>query len=341
MFQSLRNLGTEDSISFSFGGRVRTFYVLNVPNKNIRQFQDRVGTLPATPGQVTPGTLPPQRGSLPEGVTNMFKGGRGTGNGEFDSPAGIAVDANGNILVADTNNGRIEKFSSSGVFITTLGAKGTGYGQLGAPNGLAIDRSGNIYVADASKHVVEKLASDGTFITEWKGPELGFYGPRRIAIGPDDSIYVVDQGHAQIVKLSPDAQVLAVWGSKGKGFGQFDDPTSVAVDATTDRVFVADPRNSRIQVFDSNGKFLTGWKIPQWGQPVGFEDLAIDSKAGRLFASSTHTDAVLVFDLNGTRNGSLTPKPPDRLEGPSALALANRKLYVANMGGNRVTAIDL
>jgi hypothetical protein len=49
MFQSLRNLGTEDSISFSFGGKLRTFYVLNIGNKNIRQFQDRVRALPATP----------------------------------------------------------------------------------------------------------------------------------------------------------------------------------------------------------------------------------------------------------------------------------------------------
>src|SRR5207244_13517041 len=104
-------------------------------------------------------------------------------------------------------NRLIEKCSSSGVFITTLGAKGTSYGQLGAPNGLAIDRSGNIYVADAAKHVVEKLAPDGTFIMEWKGPELGFYGPRRIAIGPDDSIYVVDKGHALIFKLRHYAQV--------------------------------------------------------------------------------------------------------------------------------------
>jgi DNA-binding beta-propeller fold protein YncE len=268
----------------------------------------------------------------------MFEGGKGTGKGELDSPMGIAVDPNGNVLVADTHNGRIEKFSPTGAFLSIIGTKGSGHGQLGEPNGIAIDRSGNIYVAEVgSNHRVQKLAPDGTFIAEWAP---GFYGPRRIAIGPDDSIYVVDQGHAQIVKLSPDAQVLTIWGSKGRSDGQFDDPTSVAVDPTTNRVFVADPRNSRIQVFDSNGKFLTGWKIPQWGQPVGFEDLAID-KAGRLFASSAHMNAVLVFDLNGTRNGSLTPKPPDRLEGPSALALANRKLYVANMGGNRVTAIDL
>ena len=44
MFQSLRALGTEDAISFTFGGRLRTFYVLNIPNKNIHQFQRRVRT---------------------------------------------------------------------------------------------------------------------------------------------------------------------------------------------------------------------------------------------------------------------------------------------------------
>jgi DNA-binding beta-propeller fold protein YncE len=104
---------------------------------------------------------------------------------------------------------------------------------------------------------------------------------------------------------------------------------------------VADPRNRRIQVFDSNGKFLTKWSVPEWGQPVGFEDLAIDSHAGRLYASSAHMPAVLIFDLNGTRIGSLTPKSPERLEGPSALALANGKLYVLNMAGNRVSVIDL
>ena len=106
---------------------------------------------------------------------------------------------------------------------------------------------------------MQKLAPDGAFIAEWKGPELGFYGPRRIAIGPDDSIYVVDQGHNRIVKFSPDGQVLSTWGSNGNGDGQFNDPTSVAVDSTTDKVYVADPSNKRIQVFDSNGKFLTKW----------------------------------------------------------------------------------
>ena len=161
----------------------------------------------------------------------------------------------GNVLVADTNNGRIEKFSATGTFLGILGTKGTGHGQLRSPNGIAVDRMGNIYVADASNHRVQKLAPDGTFIAEWKGPEPGFYGPRRIAIGPDDSIYVVDQGHNRIAKFSPDGQVLAVWGTAGNGDGQFNDPTSVAVDPATNKVYVADPINKRIQVFDAE------WKI--------------------------------------------------------------------------------
>jgi DNA-binding beta-propeller fold protein YncE len=175
------------------------------------------------------------------------------------------------------------------------------------------------------------------FIAQWAP---GLYGPRKIAIGPDDAIYVVDSGRKRIVKFSPDGQVLASWGSKGNGDGKFDDATSVAVDPATNKVYVADPRNNRIQVFDSNGKFLTKWSIPEWGRPYGFEDLAVDAKAGRLYASSAHVDAVLVIDLNGTRIGSLRPKPPDKLEEPSALILTDRKLYVLNMAGNRVSVID-
>jgi sugar lactone lactonase YvrE len=132
VFQSLQDLGTEDSLSYSFGGRVRTFYVLNIPSENISQFQQRVSAFPTTP----------EFTSLPQSVPNTFQGGKGIGRGQFDSPTGIAVDADGNILVADTNNGRIEKLSSTGTFLSTIGSKGTGRGELAAPNGIAVDRTG-------------------------------------------------------------------------------------------------------------------------------------------------------------------------------------------------------
>ena len=336
----------ENGISYvGFDGAVRHAQFIKHPNEQVyatyfpKVFEDSrynglvIYKIPDVP--------PSKLSSVPEGVTNMFEGGRESGKGQFDSPTGIAVDRSGNVLVADTGNGRIEKFSPSGAFLGAIGIKGTGYGQLGAPNGIAIDRTGNTYAADASKHRVEKLAPDGTLIDEWKGPDPGFYGPRRIAIGPDDSVYVVDQGRTRIVKFGADGRVLTVWGSKGNGDGQFDDHTSVAVDPKTNKVYVADPINKRIQIFDSNGRFITKWIIPEWGRSHGFEDLVIDSQTNRLYASSANMDSVLIFDLNGNKIGSLTPRSPDRLDGPSALALLGRKLYVLNMRGNRVTAIDL
>jgi DNA-binding beta-propeller fold protein YncE len=343
MFRLLK----ENNISYvAFDNAVRHGDFIKRPNEEIyakyfpKVFEDKENRYNSLAIYKVPDKTPPQFSSLPEFAVTMFEGGKGTAPGQFDSPRGIAADSNGNILVADTNNGRIEKFSSRGVFITSIGMKGTGYGQLGEPNGIAIDRAGNIYVAEASNHRVQKLTSDGIFITEWKGPEPGFYGPRRIAIGPDDAVYVVDQGRTRIVKFSPDGQVLANWGRKGNGDGEFDDPTSVAVDPTTNNVYVADPTNKRVQVFDSNGKFLNKWSIPEWHQLYGLEDLAIDSKVGRLYASSANMDAVLVFDLNGTRIGSLRPKPPDKLEGPSALALVNGNLFVLSMFGNHVSEIN-
>jgi DNA-binding beta-propeller fold protein YncE len=263
----------------------------------------------------------------------MFESSKGNGNGEFDSPTAIAVDPNGNVLIADTGNGRIEKFSPSGTFLSSIG-------QFEAPNGIAVDREGNIYVAEiGSRHRVQKLAPDGKFIAEWKGPEPGFYGPRRIAIGADGSIYVLDSGRNRIVKFSPDGQVLASWGNEGSGAGQFKGLSSVAVDPMNNKVYVADPLNSRIQIFDSNGKFLTKWPVPEWGQSLGFEDLAIDSDADRLYASSAHMDAVLVFDLNGNRMGSVRPNPPEKIAGASALVIANKKLYVLCASSNRVVQI--
>jgi sugar lactone lactonase YvrE len=276
---------------------------------------------------------------LSEPPVTCFEGKHGTGKGQFDNPHGLAVDSAGNIFVADTGNGRIEKFSPNGTYITSIGTKGTGHGQLIDPNGVAVDRAGNIYVAEiGSEHRIQKLGPDGTFIAQWAP---GLYGPRKIAIGPDDSIYVVDSGRNRIVKFSPDGQVLATWGSDGSGDGQFRGVSSVAVDSATNRVYVADPLNSRIQVFDSDGKFLAKWSVPEWGQSHGYEDLAIDAHGGRLHASSAHTNVVLVFDLQGNRIGILAAQPPDKLDGPSALALTKDKLFVLNTASARISLISL
>ena len=282
-------------------------------------------------------------GSSPAPGISAFEGGAGTEKGQFSFPRGLTVDKAGNILVADTNNGRIQKFSPTGLFLSMFGKSGQGPGEFREPCGIAVDSSGNIYVADVLNHRVQKLKPDGTFIAELKGPEPGFYGPRDLSIGPDNSVYVVDQGHSRIVKFDPNGKLMAVWGTPGNGEGQFGDATSIAVDGKNDRVYVADVRSTRIAVFDTNGKFIANWPVDAWRAQTGwyFQDLVIDSQAGRLYASSVATDEVLVFDLTGKKIASLRPAPPDKLVGASSLALVKGKVYVLNTFGNYVSRIDV
>jgi DNA-binding beta-propeller fold protein YncE len=333
-----------------FDNAVRRNDFVKSPNEQIfakyfpKVFEDKLHKYNSLVIYKVPETAPSQFKSLPQMGTSMFEGGKGTANGQFDYPRGMTLTSLGNVLVADTNNDRIQKFSLSGAFLGVIGGKGEGLGEFREPCGIATDPTGNIYVADTANQRVQKLKTDGMFLAEWKGPDPGFYGPRDIAIGSDNSIYVVDGGNARIVKFNTEGSVLAVWGTRGQGDGQFNDPTSVTVDTSSDRVYVADPLNGRIVVFDTNGQFVANWLVREW-RPIQnawyMQHLIIDSKVGRLFATSTQTDEVLVFNLNGTKIASLRPKPPDKLEGASALVMAGRKLYVLCTFGNRVSQIDL
>jgi DNA-binding beta-propeller fold protein YncE len=272
----------------------------------------------------------------------MFKGGKGLIRGQFDFPRGIAVDRSGNVVVADTNNGRIQRFTPNGIFLNMFGEIGFRPAEFKEPNGIAVDSKGNIYVADTGNHRVQKLDANGRFLAEWRGPSPGFYGPRDIWIASDDVAYVVDQGRSRVVRLDGNGTALASWGTQGTGDGQFDEPTSVAVDAGRNRVYVADPRNRRIEVFDNQGTLLAKWPVPEW-QPAGwsFQDMAIDPEQERLYLLSPATDEVLVYNLEGTKVGALKPEPPYNLDGASALTLSKRKLYVVCAFADRVQAIDL
>ncbi len=320
------------------------------PNEQIystyfpKVFDDRQNRYDLLKIYKVPDTEPPNLRSLPARATNMFEGGKGIEYGELDFPRGMAVDSTGHILVADTNNGRLQRFSVDGIFLGVIGSKGEGQGEFREPSGIAVDSEGNIYVADTGNRRVQKLSSNGGFLAEWRGVDPGFDAPREIAVGSDNSIYVVDESRAEVVKFASDGNVLAAWGKRGSGNGEFSTPTSVAVDTKNNRVYVTDPVNRRIQIFDTNGQFVTSWFVPEWRQIQGawyMQHLAIDPRMHRLYATSTQTDEVLVFNLNGTRIASLRPKSPDKLEGASALVLVDRKLYVLCTFSNRVVEIQL
>ena len=128
---------------------------------------------------------------------------------DFNFPNGVAVDAGGNVYVADSDNGRLVVFDAGGNQVGIVG-RGAGAGNLGLPRGIAIDDSGRVYVADLSLNGVQVY--------------------HVLAAGETHPQYVGD------------------FGEGGAGDGAFQLPNAVAVDGRA-RVYVADWRNNRIQVW--------------------------------------------------------------------------------------------
>ncbi|MBM4402074.1 MAG: hypothetical protein FJ044_02420 [Candidatus Cloacimonetes bacterium] len=85
---------------------------------------------------------------------------RESDNGKFYGPLGIAIDSNDNVYVGDTNNKRIQKFDSSGNFITKWGSYGAENGQFKYPNGIATDSTNNVYVTDRLNNRLQKFTYD-------------------------------------------------------------------------------------------------------------------------------------------------------------------------------------
>src|SRR6266540_3767266 len=182
-------------------------------------------------------------------------GSGGSGDGQFSYPAGLAVDAAGNVYVADSNNGRIQKFTSTGGFLTKWGSNGSGDGQFSFPAGVAVDAAGNVYVADSSNRRIQKFTSTGAFLTKWGSNVSGdgqFSFPFGAAVDGAGNVYVADSNNRRIQKFTSTGGFLTKWGSNGSSDGQFSFPQGVAVDAAGN-VYVADTSNHRVQRFAQFG----------------------------------------------------------------------------------------
>jgi hypothetical protein len=181
----------------------------------------------------------------------------GSGDGQFNRPWGIAVDGGGNVYVADTDNHRIQKFTSSGTYLTRWGTHGHTDGQFYYPYNVAVDASGNVYVADTDNERIQKFTNDGTYVTQWgtRGSGDGqFYGPDGVAVDASGNVYVGD--YDRIQKFTSSGTYVTQWGSSGTGNGQFSG-TRVAVDGSGN-FYVADHGNDRIQVFGYAGADVPG-----------------------------------------------------------------------------------
>jgi DNA-binding beta-propeller fold protein YncE len=180
-------------------------------------------------------------------------GTEGSGDGQFGYPTGVAVDASGNVYVADQGNCRIQKFTSDGAYVTQWGTLGSGDGQFRYPYGVAVDASGNVCVADYVNHRIQKFTSSGSYLTQWGTLGSGdgqFNLPSGVAVDGGGNVYVADYYNHRIQAFTGSGVYITQWGTLGSGNGQFRYPHSVAVDASGN-VYVADQYNHRIQVFGS------------------------------------------------------------------------------------------
>ena len=127
-------------------------------------------------------------------------GTKGSGDGQFNAPIGIAINSE-SIYVVDNAKNEIQKFDSTGKFVTRWGGQGTDHGQFLLPQGVAVDPSGDVYVADTGNSRIEKFNADGNFLLTIGQSGLGdgqFLSPRAIAGDSRGSIYVVYSGGNRI-----------------------------------------------------------------------------------------------------------------------------------------------
>ena len=162
--------------------------------------------------------------------TFLFKFGTfGSGDGQFNFPFGLAVDAADRIIVTENFNNRVQIFDESGNFLSKFGSVGSGNGQFSGPRGIAVNSSSDIIVADPTFHRIQVFDSSGNFLFK--------FGSRCVLA-------------SGIGCFDPDGP-----GPLEIGDGQFFSGEIVAVNAT-DNIIVSDRDNSRIQVFDQSGNFL-------------------------------------------------------------------------------------
>jgi uncharacterized protein (TIGR03663 family) len=233
----------------------------------------------------------------------------GSLEGQFDSPKGLAIDSQGNVYVADSQNHRIQKFDSEGNFLLAWGSVGSAPGQFSEPWGVAVGPDDRVYVADTWNHRIQSFTSEGELITYWGVYQdtggallepLGMlYGPRDIAIDEDGNLYVADTGNKRIQKFDADGNPLGQWGGSGASAGQFLEPVGIAV-GPDGYIYVADTWNQRIQVFDQDFQYVRQWTVYAWPGESIFNKpyLAVDGE-GHVLATDPEGSRVLVFDSEG------------------------------------------
>jgi tripartite motif-containing protein 71 len=247
---------------------------------------------------LTPGNVSWSQGASETVQLELIWGVFGSSTGEFHQPRGIALDSDGNVVVLDAQNSRVQLFTPLGVFIDSWGMFPPGPGAFSNPSDLCLQGDGDVAVSHETDSYINIFTGRGSYLSEFR--TLGRSGSITVDSGGNYYISVApydpDMGQIfEIQKLDPAGSSLAVFGKtllEGISYG-------VAVTALGD-VLVSDTGNSRVLVFDSEGTFLREWLRSGTGagmvrEPKG---LALDS-AGNTYVVDSGNHRVQLFDSSG------------------------------------------
>ncbi len=231
-------------------------------------------------------------------------GATGSGNGQLYDVAGIAIDSADNVYIADQANYRIQKFDSSGNYVTKWGSAGSGNGQFNYPSGIAIDAADNVYVSEAfSNKRIQKFTSSGVYVTKWGSAGSGnsqFQNITGIATDSSNNVYTTDSTNNRVQKFDSAGTYVTQWGSVGTGDGQFNTPMNIAVDSSNN-IYVVEQNNYRVQKFTNTGTFTTKWGGTQGSDPSEFSlpwGIAV-SPADEVYVADTYNQRMQIFNASG------------------------------------------
>ena len=178
-------------------------------------------------------------------------GSKGTGNGEFNWPLGIAFDAKNYLYVTDHNNYRVQKFVSTGHFIQ-FGTHGSGNGQMKHPLGIIL-HNGKLYVTEWGNNRISVFQLDGQFSHIIGSCHLN--KPYHIAVGTNDQLLVANYGLHCISIFTLNGDYVGKFGTQGAGRGELSYPTGIAIDIYG-LILVTEYGNNRVSIFDKDGIFV-------------------------------------------------------------------------------------
>ena len=178
------------------------------------------------------------------------------GGKKFNSPRGVAIGPNDEVVIVDDNNKEVIMFDKDLKLIRTFG-QGSGDSKLNYSAGVAVGHN-VIAVSEYSDHVVKNFSLQGDYLSKFgsRGSEDGqFNYPRGLCFNSKGLLYVVDHDNYR-VQVFRENVFLFKFGSKGHNPGEFQIPRYIAVDSS-DQVYVTDYSNDGgISVFSEDGHFI-------------------------------------------------------------------------------------